>query len=181
MATPNNIVEIVKSYVGDSLLHNKEDLALLVARQIDDPNQIVQVKTNCGIFTLGVWWAAGVQHELLTKKYKNGMAIAWVRQIAIDKKALRKYPQDGNPIAGAALHYYTPGKNDNHIEHLLSTPDTNMIAEHGGGGRTNNAITSSTSDIRTNYYRQLREWVDPVALLIGSPDFSWNNGKLVTI
>ena len=174
MASPSDIVSIVKSYVGNSLLHNREDLAILIARQVDDANQIVQVTTNCGLFTLGVWWAVGVQHELLTRKYKSGMAIAWVRSIAIDKKALRKYPDDGNPIAGAALHYYTPGKNDNHIEHLLSNPNGNMICEHGGGGRPNNAITSSASDIRTNYYRQLREWIDPIALLEGSPEFHWN-------
>lgn len=174
MATPENIVEIVKSYIGSSLIHNREDLALLIARGVDDPNQVVEIKTNCGMSCLGFWWLAGVQHELLKKKYVNGQAIAWIRKIAIDKKALRKYPEDGPPIAGAALHYYTLGKNDNHIEILLSNPDGKFIALHGGGGRPNNAITSSISDIRTNYYRGLKEWVDPVALLAGSPEFHWN-------
>ena len=174
MATPNDIVEIVKSYIGDSLLHNRNDLALLIARQVDNPDQIVQVKTNCGLYTLGVWWAVGVQHDLLKKKYVSGQAIAWVRRIAIDKKALRKYPDDGLPIAGSTMHYYTPGSNNNHVEFLLENSNDKFISLHGGGGRTDNAITSSTSDIRTNYYRQLREWIDPIALLEGSPDFSWN-------
>ena len=174
MATPENIVEIVNGYLGDSLLHNKDDLAELVARGVDDPNQIVQVKTNCAVFTLGVWWFVGVQHDLLNKKYVSGQAIAWARKIATDKNALRTYPKDGPPVAGAAMHYYTPGKNDNHIEHLLSAPDENMNALHGGAGRNNNAVTSETGDIRTNYYRQLHEWVDPVALLVGSPEFNWN-------
>ena len=180
MATPNDIVEIVRSFLGDSLVNKKEDLALLVARQIDDPNQIVQVKTNCALFTLGVWWLAGVQHDLLKKKYVSGQAIAWVRRIAIDKHALRTYPKDGPPVAGAALHYFTPGKNDNHIETLLSTPDANMNALHGGAGRKDNAVTSGSGDIRTNYYRQLREWVNPIDLLEGSPSFSWNPAGTVS-
>jgi len=176
MAIPNDIVEIVKSYIGDSLTNNKEDLALLVARQIDDPNQIVQVKTNCALFMLGVWWLVGVQHELLTKKYKNGMAIAWVRQIAIDKKALRAYPKDGLPIPGATMHYYTPGTNNNHVEFLLDSPNDKHVALHGGGGRANNEIASGTGDITWSYQtsRKLMEWIDPVALLAGSPEFHWN-------
>jgi len=174
MATPENIIEIIKSYVGDSLLNKRDDLALLIARQIDDPNQIVQVKTNCALFTLGVWYAVGVQHDLLKTKYQSGQAIAWIRRIAIDKKALCTYPKDGAPIAGATMHYYTPGSNNNHVEFLLENPNDKFQALHGGGGRTDNAITSSTSDIRTNYYRQLREWVNPIAILEGSPDFSWN-------
>jgi hypothetical protein len=176
MATPNDIVEFVKSYVGDSLLHNKEDLALLVSRQVDDPNQVVQIKTNCGMFALGVWCAVGVQHPLLHTKYKSGMAIAWVRQIAIAKKALRTYPKDGPPVAGALLHYYTPGTNNNHVEFLLENPNDKHVALHGGGGRENNAITSGTSDITWSYQqsRKLQEWVDPVALLVGSPEFHWN-------
>jgi hypothetical protein len=177
MATPENIVELVKSYIGDSLTHNKDDLALLTARQVDDPDKIVQIKTNCGMFALGIWWAAGVKHELLNTKYKSGMAIAWVRRIAIEKNALRTYPKNGPPVAGSLLHYFTPGKNDSHVEFCLSNPDKNMVAEHGGGGRPDNAITSGISDIKTNYYRRLQEWVDPVALLVGSPEFSWNNPK----
>jgi hypothetical protein len=176
MAKPSDIVEIVKSYIGDSLIHNKEDLALLTARGVDDPNKVVQITTNCGMFTLGVWWLAGVQHDLLTRKYKNGMAIAWVRQIAIDKKALRYYPKDGPPISGATLHYYTPKTNNNHVEFLLEQPNNKNIALHAGGGRKNNAITSGTSDITWSYQpsRKLMEWIDPVALLVGSPEFHWN-------
>jgi hypothetical protein len=177
MATPNDIIEIVKSYVGDSLIHNKEDLALLTARGVDDPNKIVQITTNCGLFTLGVWWAVGVQHELLKRKYKSGMAIAWVRQIAQDKKALRSYPKDGLPIPGATMHYYTPGKNDDHVEFLLESPNNKHLALHGGGGRPQNAITSGTGDIILNSNRKLMAWIDPVALLVGSPEFHWNPTK----
>lgn len=176
MATPNDIVEIVKSYIGDSLIHNKEDLGILVSRHVDDPNQIVQIKTNCGMFALGVWCLAGVQHNLLKSKYKNGMAIAWLRQIAISKGALRTYPKDGPPIAGALMHYYTPGANNNHVEFLLEDPNDKIVALHAGGGRDQNAIASGTTDVSWSYQptRKLQEWIDPVALLVGSPDFHWN-------
>lgn len=174
MATPNNIVELVKSYIGDSLLHNKEDLALLVSRHVDDPNQSVQIKTNCGMFALGVWCAVGVQHSLLQSPYKNGMAIVWLRQIAKSKNALHSYPKDGRPVAGSLLHYYTPGKNDNHVEFLLENPNQKFIALHAGGGRANNEIGSGSGDIRFSSGRPLKEWICPIALLEGSPEFHWN-------
>lgn len=174
MATPNDIVEIVKSYIGDSLINNKEDLGILVSRHVDDPNQVVQIKTNCAMFALGVWCLVGVQHNLLKSKYKNGMAIAWLRQIAISKGALRTYPKDGVPIAGSLLHYYTTGKNDNHVEFLLENPNDKFISSHAGGGRNNNEIGSGTSDIRFSIGRPLQEWIDPEFLLVGSSDFHWN-------
>jgi hypothetical protein len=176
MATPNDIVEIINSYIGDSLKKNREDLALLVARQIDDPNQVVQIKTNCGMFALGVWWAVGVQHELLKTKYQNGMAIAWLRKIANEKKAIRTYPKDGPPIAGALMHYYTVGSNNNHVEFLLENPNNKMVALHAGGGRKDNEIGSGVSDIRWSNTpdRKLKEWFDPIALLVDSPEFIWN-------
>lgn len=175
MANPDDIIKVVESYIGNSLINHKEDLALLVARQVDDPNTVVQIKTNCAMFALGIWYAVGVQHQLLKTKYKNGMAIAWVRQIAQAKKALKSYPKDGKPVAGALLHYYTPGQNNNHVEFLLSDPDDKMIARHAGGGREQNAITEATGDISWSYQksRKLMEWVDPVALLVGSPEFNW--------
>lgn len=176
MATPNDIVEIVKSYLLDSLLHNKEDLSLLIARQVDDPNKVVQITTNCGLFALGVWWLVGVQHALLNTKYQNGMAIVWLRKIAQAKGSLRTYPKDGLPVAGSLMHYYTQGHNDNHVEFLLENPNDKHVALHAGGGRDKNAIASGTGDITWSYHksRKLMEWIDPVALLVGSPEFHWN-------
>lgn len=177
MATPENIIELVKSYIGDSLLNNKEDLALLVSRQVDDPNQVVGIKTNCGLFALGIWYAVGVQHDLLKTKYVSGQAIAWVRKIALAKNALRTYAKDGPPVAGALMHYYTPGTNNNHVEFLLENPNEKHVALHAGAGRKNNAVTSDTGDIRFNVGRSLQEWVDPLALLVGSPEFAWNSSN----
>jgi hypothetical protein len=161
------LIEIVRKYIGCSLHIRKDDLADLICRGVDDPAQSVLIKTNCGMFALGVMCEAGVAHDLLSQKYKSGMAIAWVRSIGKDMKALQKYSKTNVPPAGALLHYYTAGKNDNHVEWLLSDIDDQGCAEHGGGGRTDNAITVGTGNVLWNYGRPLQEWLDPEMLLPG--------------
>ena len=161
----DTFVELINKYIGCSLLARKDDLATLVCRGVDNPAQSVLIKTNCGMFSLGIMCEAGVQHDLLKQPYKSGMAIAWLRTIGTDLKALSKYSSARAPTAGSLLHYYTPGKNDNHVEWLLSDMDDQGCAVHAGGGRSNNAITSSSGDVLTNYYRPLQEWLDPDMLL----------------
>lgn len=161
----DTFVELVKKYIGCSIHIRKDDLATLVCRGVDDPDQSVLIKTNCGMFALGIMCEAGVQHDLLRQPYKSGMAIAWVRTIGKDLKALNKYSRAIHPKAGSLLHYYTPGKNDNHVEWLLSDMDDQGCAEHGGGGRTDNAITTASGLVTWNYGRPLQEWLDPDMLL----------------
>jgi len=158
----DKIVRLVNRYVGCSLLNRRDELGLLVARGVDDPHQMVIVSTNCGTSALGIFALAGVQDPLLDHKYVNGMAISWLRQIGINLGALVKYTGKNGPQPkrGDLLRYNTVGKNDDHVEWLLSNPDENGIAEHGGGGRSNNAITKSTSSILVNYYRPLVEFWD---------------------
>src|SRR5574343_1935896 len=154
----DTFVELVNKYVGCSLLARKDELATLVCRGVDNPAQAVQIKTNCVMFSLGIMHEAGVNHDLLSQPYKSGMAIAWLRTIGKDLGALKKFSKSEMPKKGALLHYFTPGKNDNHVEGLLSDVDATGCAEHGGGGRSNNAITSSSSTILFNYGRPLQEW-----------------------
>ena len=84
---------------------------------------------------------------------------------AVLRNALNKYSSANAPKAGSLLHYFTPGKNDNHVEWLLSDMDDQGCAEHGGGGRTDNAITVGSGDVTVNYGRPLQEWLDPDMLL----------------
>ena len=156
--------KLIELYVGDSEKHNARHLGELLARGIDDPDTMVRVRTNCGTFVLGVWWAVGVQHPLLMKPYQNGMAIAWVLQIARDLKALRRYPHDMSPVPGAVCHYKTKYLNNDHVEFLLGYLSPG-VTDHAGGGRSNNAIGRAKGPITWNYGRPLIEWVDPVALL----------------
>jgi hypothetical protein len=158
----DKIIRLVNGYIGCSLLNEKDKLGDLIARGVDDPKQVVTIQTNCGLFALGILEIAGAQDPILNKKYVSGQAIAWVRQIAINLSALNKYTgKDGpQPKRGDLMHYFDVGKNNNHMEWCLSDPDENGVAEHGGGGRSNNAITKSTSSVYTNYYRPLQEIID---------------------
>jgi hypothetical protein len=159
------IASLVRRYVGCSLKNRTDELAQLVARGVDDPKQVVLIKTNCGMFALGILAKIGVQHPLLANTYKSGMAIAWLLQIANDKGALRTL-KDGVPTEGALLHYGTPGKNNDHVEFLLADPSPTFQAEHAGGGRADNLVDIGTSDIRTSMGRPLLHWVDPSKLFM---------------
>lgn len=158
------LARIVRSYAGCSLDHRVAELGKLVARGVDEPGRVVRVKTNCGMFSLGVMAEAGVDDPLLDTPYVNGEAIAWLRRIGFNRKALVSYTgaRGPQPRLGALLRYNTAGKNDDHVEWLLSEVDAVGQAVHGGGGRTNNAITiAAKSIIAWNYGRPLVEFWDP--------------------
>lgn len=165
MSSADTFVNLVKKYEGCSIHIRRGELGALVCRGVDDPAQSVLIKTNCGMFALGIMWEAGVQHDLLTREYKSGRAISWLKKIGVDLKAIQRYSSTNKPKAGSLLHYFTPGKNDNHVEWLLSDIDAKGCAEHGGGGRTDNAITISSGNVLLNYDRPLQDWWDPDMLL----------------
>lgn len=159
------IIETVRSYVGCSLKARRDDLGRLVARGVDDPEKVVTIATNCATTALGIMKQIGVEHPLLSKPYVNGMAVAWVRQVAQDLGALVKFDGHTLPKPGSLLRYNTVGKNDDHVEWLMGPVDEHGSADHAGGGRTDNAITEGTGAVLTNWNRPLVEWVDPDRLL----------------
>lgn len=164
------IVNSVRDFVGCSLDHRREELAELVNFPGDDPEQSVRIKTNCAMFALGIWRKVGVQHPLLSGRYNNGMAMAWVLKIARDKGALvRATSTIEVPPPGALMHYANQGRNNDHVEFCLSEPNSLRQIEHAGGGRTNNAILSGVGPWSWNYGRPLQHWIDPVKLLEGVP------------
>lgn len=146
----------VRQYVGCSLHSERERLGQLIARGVDDPEKVVTVATNCAMFALGVMWLSGVDHELLTRPYRIGMAVSWVDQIGRDLGIRAAFA--GQPLrAGMLLHYSTPGKSNDHVEWLLEDP-VDGEAIHAGGGRPDNAITSAHGVILCSSGRPLR-WV----------------------
>lgn len=166
----DQICEWVDKYVGCSLDHDKAKLAELVARDVDDPNSMVQVKTNCGTFALGIWHKVRVADPIVDKKYINGAAIIWLRTIGKHTGSLKKFDGETKPKRGALLRYNTAGLNNDHVEFLLEDPDDKWMAQHGGGGRARNAVTKGVSDIRYSVGRPLVEWWDPDELGIQSVD-----------
>jgi len=157
----DRIVRLVKSYVGCSLSNRRADLGALVARGVDNPESVVTISTNCATSALGIMAAAGVRDAILNKPYQSGMAVSWVRQIGINTGALVKFDGKTMPKRGALMRYNTPGTNNDHVEWCLSDVDASGNADHGGGGRANNAITEGTGNVLSSLGRPLQEWWDP--------------------
>lgn len=161
------VASVAFEFVGCSLVSRREELAKLVACGIDNPSQVVQIKSNCAMFARGVMRRCGVIHPILEAKYRIGRAVSDVLEIARQFEAIEEF--EGQYIKkGTILHYATAGKNDDHIECCTQqdASDTlGWVVRHCGGGRPNNAITELTSDIRTNAGRPLIHVIDPDLLL----------------
>jgi len=156
------LARIAYSHVGCSLKNRRDELGKLVARGVDSPEKVVTITTNCGTSALGVMAQAGVRDAILNKPYQSGMAIAWLRAIGQRTGALQKYSRSGpQPKIGSLMRYNTAGKNDDHVEWLLSDVGNNGVAHHCGGGKANNAITEATGNITVSFNRPLVEWWDP--------------------
>ncbi len=158
----DKIVRTVRHYAGCSLDHRADELGALVARGVDDPKVVIEVHTNCGMFALGVFAEVGVASPILDRRYVNEMAIGWCRDIGRQLGALVKWTAKGpQPKKGSLLRYNTAGANDDHVEFLLSDLDAHGWGEHGGGGRTRNAITlSERSYVLSSRARPLVEFWD---------------------
>jgi len=157
----DRIARILREFVGSSLKTRKDDLGRLVARGVDKPDAVVGIKTNCGTSALGVMALAGVKDHLLNTKYQSGMAISWLRTIGQHTGALHKYKKGDHIKPGSLLRYNTAGKNDDHVEWLLSEIDAQGNADHGGGGRADNAITEAHGNVLSSFGRPLVEYWDP--------------------
>jgi hypothetical protein len=162
------VTELVQEWLGASLRHDCEKLCTFIGRGCTpNPRGLLNEKiSNCGLFALAVWHAAGVKSPLLDEPYRIGMAIAWIERIATSLGAVR-HPKDGLPTAGSLMHYYSkrPSTND-HVEFCLEEPDQETgVALHGGGGRAHCEIDSLVSDVRWSSGRPLQHWYDIAALL----------------
>lgn len=158
------IVRLFKHFVGCSLTNRRSELGKLVSREVDNPEVVVTIATNCGTSALGIMALAGVQHALLDKHYVSGAAISWCLKIGYDLGALRDVRNSKGviPPVGSLLHYNTEGTNNDHVEWLLSKPDEHGNAIHGGGGRVGNALgMSGPSNIWLNNNRPLVAYIDP--------------------
>lgn len=161
----NQVVQCVSHFIGFSLDNHGDQLREFLSRGVDDPETIVDTHvSDCGLFALAVWLGVGVRDEVLSEKYQTGKAIEWLVEIATRHNAVR-HIRDGIPTIGALLHYRTHGKNDDHVEFLLSQPlMRKWIAHHAGGGRTDCGIGEGTSNILWSLGRPLQAWYDINAL-----------------
>lgn len=162
MTTAQELVDLVRSYVGCSLKNRADELGELVACGVDDPKKIVGIKTNCATFSRGIMKKAGIVHPILEKPYVIGHAISDLIQIGTDLGIIHKWDGKTLPTLGSCMLYHSNG-NDWHAEWLLSEPNSHNVALHGGGGRADNAITESISLVTWNCGRSLHQWLDVAA------------------
>lgn len=175
------ICAIVRHYAGCSLSNRRDELAALEGRDFPDTEapdvdpdyggMVVQLRTNCATFALGVlgaaclsWAEAAEVHPLLVTPSQIGTAVSWIRTIGFNRGVLKQYVSRSQLRAGVVVRYWSGGNND-HIETLLSDVDIDGTAEHGGGGRANNEITVGRSNILTSYGRPIVEVLDICDLL----------------
>ena len=171
-----HIARIVRGVAGCSLDHDADRLAALFLVNESSPEQARRVSTfatNCGTSMRCVMALAGCDHPLVTRPYTVQMAVSWCLTAAREKGALVPPSRWRRAGPGWGAHYGTQGRNDDHVEWILETPDAAGVALHGGGGRTKNAITlAGPNDIRWSSGRPLRHLIDPVALLRPAPPYA---------
>lgn len=165
-----HITRIVRGLQGVSLAHERERLeALFLANETAERAALVaSMRTNCGTSMRAIYVLAGVSAgkpdgcDELLDPYEVGMAVSWVLEAARERGALVAASQWRRAGPGWGLHYGTPGRNDDHLEWVLGTPDPHTgSVEHGGGGRVGNAITIARGDIRWSSGRPLRAMIGP--------------------
>jgi hypothetical protein len=176
----DRLCRLVRFCDGWSLSHNRDNLAALVGRGVDPPSSTsVEWRTNCATSALGIVAfacgtveAANAVHALLAKPSENGKALTWLSQIGDAKGAWVAYSTKGaQPAAGDLMWYWNhPTKvndkgetvvvYDDHVEWCLCDTAQDFTADHGGGGRSDNAITVGSGDIRFNAGRALRKFLN---------------------
>lgn len=175
-APRDRLCRLVRHCDGWSLQNNREKLAALVARGVDPAgSRAVEWSTNCGTSALGILAftagnpdAAWLVHPLLQTASVIGQAIIWLTKIGTDREAWVSWSATSRqPKAGDLLFYAIYGVDEDgkttvneHVEWLLSSPDADARAGHGGGGRAHNAMTVEVGDIRTSAGRPLKRFLD---------------------
>lgn len=159
---------------GVSLSNRVEVLKALIRRNVDPESLLSwEWETDCATTALGFLAAGCVTpeamfHKLLQTVSVNGTSIAWIFQMGRELGVVRNYtPGSMLPLKGNLVAY----AHGAHVEWILGDVDpTTGIADHGGGGRANNAITVGRGDIRTSANRPLTEIYDFISLWPSSPE-----------
>lgn len=167
--TGEHLARIVRGLDGVSLHHHGEMLAQLFYASEDTAARAAEVatwKTNCASSARAIYVLAGVDSDALEllKPLQVGQAVAVLRSYAARRKAMVAGSQWHMLRAGCGMMYWSTG-NDAHFEWCLGDVDGAGIADHGGGGRADNAITCGRGDVRMSWGRPLQEIYLPEAMV----------------
>lgn len=166
--TGEHVARIVRALDGISLHSHADHLAELFWANEETEARASLVsswKTNCGTSMRCVYALAGSDLDLILCPYVVGRAVSWVLQAAMTAKALLPGTHWRSLGPGWGMHYGTPGLNNDHVEFCLSVPDAVGIADHGGGGRPDNAITVGRGSILSSSGRPLLSIIDPARMV----------------
>ncbi len=161
----DHVVRIVRACDGISLHNHADELAALFRRIEGDNERARRVSTwatNCATFADAALTLAGAPPGCrLLDPLRVGVAMTQLREGA--KAGRLPGTQWRSLRAGWLMIYWSGAGNDAHAEFCLTTPDAVGVAEHGGGGRPDNAITCSKApeSILWSHGRRLQEIYDP--------------------
>ena len=170
------IKAIVHHYSGCSVLHRKDELARLIGKDFaetpeadcdpDRGSQSVLWRTNCATFALAVLAAAHLsaanaraKHELLARPLSIGTGFTWLVTVGQQCGDIVAYRRTGEQPKTGDILWYRHAKNDDHAEVCLSDVGDDFVVLHGGGGRSNNAITVGRGDVRWSVGRPLHAFI----------------------
>lgn len=162
-STGEHLCRIVRAFDGVSL-HNHADMlaaAFYTSEDTEKQAQLVSTwKTNCASSARAFYVLAGVDPDAieLLNPLQVGAAVAVVRKYAARRKAVIAGSQWHLLRPGCGMMYWSSGI-DAHFEWCLGEVDGTGKAMHGGGGRSDNAITCSKQpeDVRVSWGRPLQE------------------------
>ena len=165
----DRLVRFIHTFDNVSLSNKADWLNQLVGRGVDPKGLNAYLwRTNCATTALGFIAAACIDksaatdlHPLLTTMSKIGTSISWIYKIGSATRTMKVY-RPGMKLPRVCLVGYSTGA---HVEWILSDTDSNGIAEHGGGGRANNAITVGKGNVLTSMGRRITEVFDFVPLI----------------
>ena len=161
-----HIARIVRGLQGISLTHERERLeALFLANETAERAALVaSMRTNCATTAIAVICLAGAPPELrrLLSPRQIGDAMTVLREDCSRARLPGSQWQRLRP--GWLMAYWSGNGNNAHVEWCLQEPDAQGVAFHGGGGRSDNAITIDRGDIRWSWGRPLQEIYDPELL-----------------
>jgi hypothetical protein len=159
--TGEHLARIVRALDGISLHKHGDMLAQLFYANEPDAARAAQVatwKTNCASSARAIYALAGVEADDLEiiNPLPNGAAVTLIRSYAARHKAVIPGSQWHMLRAGCGMMYWASG-NDAHFEFCLGDVDGAGVADHGGGGRSDNAIDCKRGDVRMSWNRPLQE------------------------
>ena len=131
--------------LGGAIENRDAYLELIGPNESENMRRDMLQMNGCALTVRGLWRRVGVQHELLTRPYRIGMAVADVVQVAKDSDAWRT---TGEPLVGDVFLI----DNLEHVGTVVERPTPSSVVSVDGGQRDGmgNQLVRRRSRVLTN-------------------------------